>query len=156
MPTNEGDKSVSVTSKKEILLSLLSPGRLTKFQTKAECKPNALREHIGIRQNVVLWSQKLEWVWPDGEPAFWNNKYWIKGTPILSEKNKVEDLVLASKDMFLNQKLYGIGCYTASKAVYLQAMLDYYHRVNPNKEKLGLVVNELLSDNDPLVNIEVL
>ncbi len=154
IPTNNGEQVVSVVSRKEILLSLLYPGRLTKFENKQACQADSLKEHIELRQNIVLWGQKLAWIWPDGEPAYWNKKYWNKGTPILNDSNQVDDLVVATRDLFLNQNLYAIGCYTASKAVYLQAVLDYYARVRPNREKLDSIVKTLMVDREPLVDIE--
>lgn len=154
IPARDGTIETKVTSKKEILLALLYPGRLTKFNTQSACQPNSLLEHVELRQNIVLWGQNLDWGWPNGDYAYWNKKYWDDGTPILKNDNKTEDLVVAVRDMFINQQLYAIGCYTASKAVYLQAIIDYYARVNPNKEKLQLIVDKLLTDGEPFVDIE--
>lgn len=144
LPTTK--EYLPVTSKKEIFISLLYPGRLTEFPI---CSFSELKEHIGIRQNIVLWASKLEWQWPDGEAAFWNKKYWKKGTPL-----NLNQTYWALFDAFKFQKKYGIGCYTATKMVYAFAILDYYKRVHPNKLKYQKVLSLLLSDKDPLVAIE--
>lgn len=81
LPTKQGkEKKVHTVSKKEILLALLQHGRLTEFKDGA-CDVDALKDHVGIRQNTVAWAENLNWVWPDGRPAKWNNKYWEHGTP---------------------------------------------------------------------------
>lgn len=140
--------TVSTVSRKEIVLSLFQRGRDTRFKGD-KCNAQSFIDHVGIRQNTVLWAQKLEWVWPDGGPAFWNKKYWINGTP----KPGVS-INEAFMDMFINQNKYAIGCYTASKMVMVQAVLDYYKRVQPNSEMLKKIINKLMVDNEPLVGIE--
>lgn len=139
-------KYLFVASKKEIILALSYPGRLTQIDS---CNIKDLQEHVGIRQNIVLWSSELSWQWPDGDHAFWNKKLWTSGTP-----NQLNNTYEALYDSFLNQKKYGIGCYTATKMVYAFAVLDYYKRVNPNKIKFDNIMKDLLRDNDPLVAIE--
>lgn len=140
------NNKLPITSKKEILISLLYPGRLTSISS---CGYSDLKEHIGIRQNIVLWANKLEWQWPDGEPAFWNTKYWNKGTPL-----NLKNTYWALFDSFKFQNKYGIGCYTATKMVYAFSLLDYYKRVNPNLKKYNLILNSLISDKEPLVAVE--
>lgn len=140
------NKHIFISSKKEILLSLTYPGRLTIIDA---CNINSLKEHIGIRQNIVLWSSNLSWQWPDGESAFWNKKFWHFGTP--HNLNKTYE---ALYDSFLNQTKYGIGCYTAIKMVYVFSILDYYKRVNPNSKKFKKVLKNLTIDHDPLVHVE--
>jgi hypothetical protein len=148
LPANDGKtKVVKTVSKKEILLSLLQHGRLTVFKGNA-CSINALREHIGVRQNIVAWVEKLNWQWPDGGSAFWNKKYWDKGTPLASVI--VDDALL---DAFIHEKQYGLGCFTATKLSYAHGVLDYYARVKNDAVKAALVRKRLLLDQDPLVGI---
>lgn len=145
----KAQKMVKTTSRKEIVLSLMQHGRETKF-TGDLCTSEAFKDHVGIRQNIVLWGQKLNFGWPNGGPAYWNEKYWDKGTPL-----KNVSIVDAFLDVFLNQKEYGIGCYTATKLVMIQGVVDYYARVNKNPVALQKVIDRLYSrDQDPLVNIE--
>lgn len=149
LPTKGGKtQAVRTVSKNEILLALFQHGRLTELSGQA-CSVEALRDHVGIRQNIVAWVEKLTWQWPNGGPAFWGKKYWDKGTPLASVS--VDDALM---DAFINQKQYGIGCYTATKLSYAHGVLDYYARVKKDKVKAALVRERLLSDQDPLVGIE--
>jgi hypothetical protein len=141
-------KNVETVSKKEILLALLQHGRLTEFSGK-NCDIRALKEQVNIRQNIVAWSEKLNWDWPNGGSAKWNEKYWHKGTPL--PKVKLND---ALNDVFKNHKKYSVGCYTATKIIMTQGMLDYYRRIKHNKLELQVVEKHLVSDNEPLVNVE--
>jgi hypothetical protein len=135
-------------SKKEMVLALLQHGRLTQFRDKA-CDIAALQDNVAIRQNTVAWAQHLTWVWPDGERAEWNEKYWHRGTP----KPGVA-LSVALNDVFMNQDKYAIGCYTATKLVVVQGILDYYSRIKKSPSQLKLVEDRLMHDQDPLVGIE--
>lgn len=136
-------RAVLTSSQKEILLALLHPARTT----HAPCDIQALQDHVGIRQNTVAWAERLMWQWPDGGPARWNKKYWNRGTP-------KGDVVAAVNDTFLQQKKYAIGCYTATKLVVAQGVLDYYARVRPDANRLKEVSARLWRDQDPLINIE--
>jgi hypothetical protein len=149
LPSAQGQqKMVETVSKKEIVLTLLHPGRLTTLRGRA-CDVQALVDHVGIRQNTVLWAQELHWKWPDGGSAYWNRPYWDAGTP-----QPGVPLRDALNDLFFNQDRYAIGCYTATKMVYAQAVLDYYARVKANRVAAARVSLRLLGDNEPLVDIE--
>jgi hypothetical protein len=145
---NHKTRTIRTSSEKEILLALLQHGRLTEFSGKA-CSLEALREHIGVRQNIVAWAEKLEWHWPDGDYAHWNPKFWNHGVP-----NPQRPLYDALADAFLNQSDYSIGCYAAIKLTMSFAILDYYQRVHPNRAKQKLIEKRLLSDKTPLSNTE--
>ena len=149
LPQQDGSNKIIYTvSKKEIVLALLQHGRLTQFRDKA-CDIAALQDNVAIRQNTVAWAQHLTWVWPDGERAEWNEKYWHRGTP----KPGVA-LSVALNDVFMNQDKYAIGCYTATKLVVVQGILDYYSRIKKSPSQLKLVEDRLMHDKDPLVGIE--
>jgi hypothetical protein len=149
LPTKHGkEKKVHTVSKKEILLALLQHGRLTEFKDGA-CDVKALKDHVGIRQNIAAWAENLNWVWPDGGPAKWNNKYWKHGTP-----KPGHPLHEALSDVFINQNKYSIGCYTASKLVIIQGVLDYYRRIKKDPKQQKLLENRLSVDKEPLVDIE--
>ena len=77
-----------------------------------------------MRQNIVAWSEHLNWTWPDGGAAVWNPQYWNRGTPLVHVK-----LHAAFGDAFNHQSQYAIGCYTAAKIVMVQGVLDYYRRI---------------------------
>lgn len=149
LPTADGSpRTVITVSKAEILYAMLQAGRTTVFDGKA-CNAQALIDQIGIRQNTVAWAESLSWRWPEGGPAAWNKKYWRDGDPV-----KGYPLHEAINDAFINQDLYAIGCYTATKLVVIQGVLDYYERIQPNAHMLELVQNQLLQDHDPLSHIE--
>lgn len=148
LPAARGMRVVHTVSRKEILLALLQHGRLTEMRGN-ECSVAALREMIGIRQNVVAWAEHLEWIWPNGGPARWNAKFWREGTPLSSRP-----LADAFLDIFLQQQRYTIGCYTATKIVFVHALLDYHRRVKPDAQKLRLLESRLLADGEPLVDVE--
>lgn len=149
LPAKGGKTTKIVTvSRKEILLAMLQHGRVTTFDG-LNCEVDALMEHVELRQNIVSWAEDLSWEWPDGGPAEWNTKYWQRGTPL-----PTVSLHDAFDDVFKNQDDYAIGCYTATKLVVVQGILDYYHRVRPNPSTERLIEARLLLDHDPLVNIE--
>lgn len=141
-------RKVNTVSKQEILLALMHPGRNTQFGAES-CHINALREHIGVRQNIVAWVEQLHWVWPDGGEAHWNTHRWHQGTP--QDLSHLDEALL---DAFFHQQDYAFGCYTASKLSYAHGILDYYQRVLQSPKKAQLVRQRLLSDKDPLINIE--
>lgn len=145
---NEEMRRVVTVSKKEILLALLQHGRLTEFSGE-NCDLNALKEQVGIRQNIVAWSENLNWVWPNGGASKWNAKYWHHGTPLPGVP-----LHAAFGDVFKNQGKYSIGCYTAAKLVMAQGVLDYYRRVKNDPSRQKLVEARLAFDQDPLVGVE--
>jgi hypothetical protein len=149
LPAKHGKyQKIHTVSKKEIVLALLQHGRVTKF-TGTACDIEALKDHVAIRQNTVAWAEHLTWNWPDGDYAEWNKKYWENGTP----KPGIP-LHVALNDVFMNQQKYSIGCYTATKLVEVQGILDYYRRIKNSPAQLKLVEARLLLDKDPLVGIE--
>lgn len=135
---------VMTVSKKEILLAMLQPGRATHFEGVA-CDLQALKDHVGIRQNIVAWSEMLAWRWPDGGPARLNGKYWKRGSPIAGFP-----LHVAVNDVFINQGNYSLGCYAASKLVMIQGILDYYHRIKNDPVTVGQLESKLQQDGSPL------
>ena len=149
LPTSKKTtRVVSTVSKKEIMLSLLQHGRTTVFMND-DCSLEALTNHVGVRQNIVAWAEHVDWVWPNGRSAKWNSKYWRRGTP--KPTVAIQDAVM---DTFLQQRKYSIGCYTATKLVIVQGILDYYQRIKPDPERTRHVEAILLEDGDPLVGIE--
>lgn len=149
LPAKRGkERKVHTVSKKEILLALLQHGRLTEFKD-GNCHIGALKDHVGIRQNTVAWSERMSLIWPDGGYAKWNMKYWERGTPKAGFP-----LHEAINDVFNNQQRYSIGCYAAAKIVMIQGLLDYYRRIKKDPSLLKMVESRLLADKEPLVNVE--
>ena len=139
---------VRTVSRKEIVLALMQHGRLTRF-SGAACDIQALKDQVAVRQNIVAWSEHLHWVWPDGGPAQWHTRYWHKGTPL-----KGRALHTALLDAFTHQERYAIGCYTATKIVVLQGIVDYYRRIKQDEATSRLILQRVQADGDPLVDIE--
>ncbi|HEX5363766.1 MAG TPA: hypothetical protein VFW59_05820 [Gallionella sp.] len=149
LPAGHGKKKRVITvSKKEILLALLQHGRLTEFKDSA-CDVQALQDHVGIRQNIAAWGENLNWVWPNGGPAKWNDKYWDRGTPRAGFP-----LHQALDDVFMNPRRYAIGCYTSSKLLMVQGMLDYFRRIKQDPARQKQLEHRLMKDGEPLKNIE--
>lgn len=143
-----GTRSVITVSQAEVAYAMAAPGRTIAYNDSA-CEVEAFKDEIGLRQNIVAWAESLEWKWPEGGPAKWNNALWDRGTPLQLTKTRE-----ALWDVFSHQEKYSIGCYTASKLVYTFATLDYYHRVAKKPHVEEAVLAKLLRNNDPLTNIE--
>lgn len=149
LPAAKGTtRTVLTVSKGEIAYAMLQTGRATVF-TGSACDVQALVDQVGIRQNTVAWAERLNWRWPEGGSAAWNKKYWNKGDLV-----KGMPLYAAVNDAFIHQDKYAIGCYTATKLVVLQGVLDYYQRVKKDPAGLALVQARLLQDGRPLSFIE--
>jgi hypothetical protein len=148
LPTAHGLKQIETVSKKEILLALMHEGRATIFKDNA-CEVSALKEHVEIRQMIVAWSEHLHWSFPDGSAAQWNPQYWERGN--LKPGASLDE---AMKDFFINPDQCSVGCYTATKIVIIQAVLDYFRRVKKNHVMADAIVKRLKSDHDALVGIE--
>lgn len=144
----ESTSQVRTVSRQEILLALLQHGRLTTLRGTA-CSVEALSNHVALRQNIVAWAENIRWGWPNGKGSEWNNKYWNHGTP-----NPGVLLREAIDDAFTNQSAYTIGCYTATKLAIVKGVLDYYDRVRASPTLTRLVQSRLLSDHEPLSDIE--
>ena len=148
LPGPKGNHSIDTVSKKEILLALMQHGRLTQLNGKA-CDIQALKDHVGIRQMIVAWSQKLDWSFPDGDPANWNPEYWHAGDP-----KKGIPLLTAMTDIFIHPEKYAFGCFAASKIIMIQGALDYFERVKGDTEAAQLIIDRLQVDGEPLLNVE--
>lgn len=138
-------RTVHTVSRKEIVLALLQHGRLTEF----DCRVEALREQVGLRQNIVAWAETLNWTWPDGGPSKWNGKYWGRRAPL--SRHRLHEAV---NNAFMEQRRYSMGCYAATKLVVIQGVLDYYRRVQPDAAALRRIEAHLSADGEPLAGIE--
>ncbi len=148
LPSKNGLIEIETVSKKEIFLALMHQGRQTVFAGNA-CHINALREHVQIRQMIVAWSEHLHWSFPDGGLAQWNQRYWDKGN--LKPKASLDE---AMNDFFINPDKCSLGCYTATKIVIIQGILDYFRRVKKDDAMANAIIKRLKSDDDVLVGIE--
>jgi hypothetical protein len=148
LPTAKGLAEIETVSKKEILLALMHPGRETVFAGNA-CHIDALKEHVQIRQMIVAWSEHLHWSFPDGSAAQWNQQYWDQGN-----LKPGASLDRAMRDFFIQPDKCSIGCYTATKIVIIQGILDYFRRIKKDDVTADAIIKRLKSDDDVLVGIE--
>ncbi len=148
LPSAKGLTEIETVSKKEILLALMHQGRETVFAGNA-CHIDALKEHVQIRQMIVAWSEHLHWSFPDGFAAQWNQQYWDRGN--LKPGASLDE---AMRDFFIQQDKCSIGCYTATKIVIIQGILDYFRRVKKDDAMADAIIKRLKSDDDVLVGIE--
>ena len=149
MPSDSGrPRTIVSVSKKEILLALLQSGRSTQFSGPA-CERQALQDQIGIRQNIAAWSESIEFRWPNGGAAHWNNKYWDHGN-----LKPHQTLHAAINDVFMHPQRYAVGCYTATKLIVVQGVLDYYRRIKMDMATTANIERRLMLDGDPLASIE--
>ena len=148
LPSNNGIKEIKTVSKKEIVLALMQSGRQTIFSGKS-CNVEAFEDHISVRQMIGAWAEHLHWKFPDGEKAEWNEAYWKDGM-LKTDK----PLVSAISDFFINQDKCSVGCYTATKIVIIQGILDYYQRIKNDPQRTDQITTILKSNGDVLVNIE--
>ncbi|HZW14122.1 MAG TPA: hypothetical protein VFF81_13145 [Noviherbaspirillum sp.] len=149
LPSGVGqERKLETVSQKEIVLALMQNGRLTEFGKKG-CDINALKEHVAVRQNIVAWAEILEFGWPDGGSAKWNNACWDWGTPVAGQP-----LQAILNDVFLNQDKYSIGCYAAARLVAMQGVFDFYARVVKDPVKQKIVQDRLMADGEPLIGVE--
>ena len=148
IPRGKRTIAVLTVSKKEIALSMLQNGRTSQFKGRT-CNLDALKDQIGIRQNLVAWTESIEWMWLDSKPARWNNRYWIKG-----KYNPNFSLDIALEDIFIHPRKYFFGCYTATKILIVSSALDYYKRIKHDPITYKAITNKLLNNGDPLGAIE--
>jgi hypothetical protein len=148
LPGKDGLLEVETVSQKEILLALMHQGRETVFAGNA-CHIDALKEHVQIRQMIVAWSEHLHWSFPDGSSAQWNQQYWDQGN-----LKPGASLDRAMRDFFIQPDKCSIGCYTATKIVIIQGILDYFRRVKKDDVMADAIIKRLKSDDDVLVGIE--
>lgn len=148
LPAAKGLAEIETVSKKEILLAIMHQGRETVFAGNA-CHIDALKEHVQIRQMIVAWSEHLHWSFPDGSAAQWNQQYWDQGN-----LKPGASLDKAMRDFFIQPDKCSIGCYTATKIVIIQGILDYFRRIKKDDVTADAIIKRLKSDDDVLVGIE--
>jgi hypothetical protein len=148
LPHKNRLRSVVTVSKKEILLAMMQRGRQTAFSGPA-CTADALKDQVGVRQNIVAWTESAEWAWVDGRRSKWNPKYWSAGN--YKSQHPLQE---ALSNVFVQPDKYFFGCYTATKLLVAYTVLDYYDRVKHDERTTQLLVRRLLIDKDPLSNIE--
>ena len=54
----------------------------------------------------------------------------------------------------MHPRRYALGCYTATKLIVMQGVLDYYRRIKQDMETTEAIERRLMRDGDPLAYIE--
>ncbi len=142
-------KKVNVPSLGEILLAKMNPGRNFAYKNDF-CSFESMYDNIKIRQNTIAWVSQVEWVWPDGDEAFLNKKYWHQNFRLKNNKNFTSEV----NDVFINQKKYGFGCNFAAKISMTQGVFDYYKRVKKDEKMIALLEKRMARDKDHLGGID--
>ncbi len=150
IPTVGGKhKKVSVPSLSEIVLAKMNLGRNFSYENDF-CSFESFYDNIKIRQNTIAWISQVEWVWPDGDDAFLNKKYWQQDFKLKHNKS----FTSAVNDVFINQKKYGFGCNFAAKISMTQGLFDYYKRVKKDERMVSLLEKRMARDKDYLERID--
>lgn len=143
------NKKVQVPSLGEILIAKMNPGRNFTYKNDF-CSFETLYDNIKIRQNTVAWISQVEWVWPDGDDAFLNKRYWNPNFTLKNNRN----FTRAVDDIFINQKKYGFGCNFAAKISMTQGLFDYYKRIKKDNKMVSLLEQRMARDKDHLEKID--
>lgn len=149
LPDGKGGMlQVKTVSKKEIVIAMMMGSRVSSFSGR-DCGARDFMEHVDMRQNIISWASWMSWNFPEASSAKWNPEFWDNGN--LKPGKKLSE---AMADMFSFPEKYAVGCYTATKALYIHAMLDLYSRIHPNQRRLNQIEKILMADGDPWNEVE--
>jgi len=138
----------SIVSKKEILLAMLTSGRVHTFSGK-NCSVDALKEHIGARQNIVLWAtHKKDWEF--GSSAIHSRESFDEDWNLKSGADACEGL----GNIFSVKERTRFGCTMACKMASLYGQIDFYNKVAPDEEKLRHFKALIAKDEWPVEQIQ--
>lgn len=139
-------KELSLVSQKEILATMLVPGRLFEFNG-ANCSVEQLREQVAIRQNIVFWGSRADWVFPEDKIYRYNTAdCWqpMNGDDWTLRAGMAANHAIA--DAFVGRFAYQIGCTSACRFIVAHGILDYFDRARPD----AAVASRLAQMLDPL------
>lgn len=145
-------KTLALVSQKEILAAMLKPGRLFVFGG-AHCSVEKLQEHLAIRQNIVYWGSRTDWVFPEDKIYRYNTgQFW--------ETMTGDDWTLkpgiragqAIADAFTGKFDYQIGCTSACRFIATHGVLDYFHRVQASTATMSRL-EQMLDPRRPFMEL---
>ncbi len=152
-----------IVSRKEILAALMQHGR-EYVLTGPQCSIEALKDHIGIRQNIVKWAKVAQGRWkfpekwviqPDGTlvleslPAKFNPAFW--GAPEDAFIPKGVSPHEAVQDAFTGAFEYSLGCRSATKLCIMQGIFDYCRAVKKDIRMAEYL--DSLADGEPVGHV---
>ena len=145
-------KTLALVSQKEILATMLQPGRAFVFSGPL-CKVETLKEQLALRQNVVYWGLRADWVFPEDKIYRYNTgDYWqvMQGDDwTLKPGIRVSQAIA---DAFVGKFSYQIGCTSACRFIFTHGILDFYRAVQPNPAAVTRL-EQALDPRRPFVDI---
>ncbi|MGH7194724.1 MAG: hypothetical protein ACREJM_14490, partial [Candidatus Saccharimonadales bacterium] len=136
-------QTMALVSQKEILAAMLQPGRSCVFGGE-HCSAEKLQEHLAIRQNIVYWGSRTDWVFPADKTYRYNTaEFW---QPMTGDDWTIRPGVRAIQaiaDAFTGKFDYQIGCTSACRFIAAQGVLDYFHRVQASTAMLARLEQSL-------------
>lgn len=129
----------SISSKKEIVAQMFSPGRLTSLVGK-DCSFDKFLDILTLRQNVAKACATSAMHFPQSRRKI-NDRFW---SPDFTVKQG-QSAIGAINDIITGEYTYHLGCTTAVRAIEVQASFDHYGD-SPEGRRF---INELVG-NDPL------
>jgi hypothetical protein len=145
-------KTLALVSQKEILAAMLQAGRTFLF-SGPNCRVDFLKEQIALRQNVVFWGMRADWVFPEDKLYRYNTAdYWqvMKGDEWTLKPGVKASEAIA--DAFVGKFSYQIGCTSACRFIFAHGILDFYAAVRPNTSVITKLA-QLLDSQRPFVDI---
>lgn len=145
-------KSLALVSQKEILATMLQTGRAFLF-SGPNCRVELLKEQIALRQNVVYWGLRADWVFPEDKLYRYNTAdYWqvMKGDDWTLKPGVKASEAIA--DAFVGKFSYQIGCTSACRFIFAHGIFDFYRAVQPNTAAMTRLA-QLLDNQRPFIDI---
>lgn len=125
-------KTLALVSQKEVLAAMLQHGRVFRFDGEY-CSVDQLKQELAVRQNIVYWGSRADWVFPEDKIYRYNTgDFWeeMQGDD-WTVKPGVRPMQ-AIADAFVGKFSYQIGCTSACRFIVAHGIFDYFHRVRPS------------------------
>lgn len=145
-------KTMALVSPKEILAAMLQPGRLFVFSGE-HCSVEKLQEHLAIRQNIVYWGSRTDWIFPEDKVYRYNTaEFWetMTGDDWTLKPGVRPSQAIA--DAFTGKFDYQIGCTSACRFIAAHGVLDYFRRVQASTAMIARV-EQALDPRRPFVEL---
>ena len=137
------EKTLSLVSQKEILAAMLQRGRAFAFSGE-NCSVEKLKEQLALRQNIVYWGSRTDWVFPEDKVYRYNTaEYWqeMVGDDWTLKPGVRPSAAIA--DLFTGKFDYQIGCTSACRFIVAHSIFDYFARVRPNPAVVARIEQSL-------------
>jgi len=134
---HDHERTLSLVSQKEILAAMLQHGRATAFSGE-NCSVARLQEQLALRQNIVYWGSRADWVFPEDKIYRYNiAEHWEE---MIGDDWTIKPQTRPSQaiaDAFVGRFSYQIGCTSACRFIVAHGIFDYFARVQPNPAVLA-------------------